>query len=97
MAEFFLDWDTGGVSPHIRYHRGDGKVIDQPSTEEPIHPGVWSVQWMNPEPMHSIEIATRHLLPRCYRQSLMTYASGWLNPSPCGRCIDAPSVIARKP
>ncbi len=56
---FFLDWDTGGVSPHIRYHRGDGKVIDQPSTQEPIHPGVWSVQWMNPEPMHSIEVVDK--------------------------------------
>ena len=28
---FFLDWDTGGPSPHIRYHRGDGTVVDQPS------------------------------------------------------------------
>jgi hypothetical protein len=25
---FFLDWDTGGGSPHIRYHRMDGTVRD---------------------------------------------------------------------
>ena len=53
---FFLDWDTGGGSPHIRYHRPDGSVRDSPSTEEPIHPGTWSVQWMKPEPMHAIEV-----------------------------------------
>lgn len=53
---FFLDWDTGGGSPHIRYHRPDGTVRDSPSTEEPSHPGQWSVQWMKPEPMHAIEV-----------------------------------------
>jgi hypothetical protein len=53
---FFLDWDTGGGSPHIRYHRGDGSVVDQPSHEEPVHPGRWSVSWMKPEPMHAIEV-----------------------------------------
>jgi hypothetical protein len=53
---FFLDWDTGGGSPHIRYHRPDGSVRDIPSTEEPMHPGRWSVHWMKPEPMHSIEV-----------------------------------------
>ena len=53
---FFLDWDTGGGSPHIRYHRPDGSVRDRPSTERPVHPGAWSVQWMNPEPMHAIEV-----------------------------------------
>ena len=53
---FFLDWDTGGGSPHIRYHRPDGSVRDSPSTEEPVHPGAWSVHWMKPEPMHSIEV-----------------------------------------
>jgi hypothetical protein len=47
---FFLSWDTGGKSPHIRYHRADGSVRDDPSKEEPIHAGRWSVQWMNPEP-----------------------------------------------
>jgi hypothetical protein len=53
---FFLDWDTGGKTPHVRYHAGDGSIRDEPSREEPIHPGVWRVQWMKPEPMHSIEV-----------------------------------------
>jgi hypothetical protein len=53
---FFLDWDTGGGSPHIRYHRADGSVRDTPSEESPIHPGTWSVHWMKPEPMHAIEV-----------------------------------------
>jgi hypothetical protein len=53
---FFLDWDTGGASPHIRYHRPDGSVRDNPSVKEPVHPGTWSVQWMKPEPMHAIEV-----------------------------------------
>jgi hypothetical protein len=52
---FFLSWDTGGKSPHIRYHRPDGSVRDIPSKVEPTHPGRWSV-WMNPEPMHAIEV-----------------------------------------
>ncbi len=52
---FFLDWDTGGRRPHIRYHRPDGSVRDSPGTEEPTHPGTWSVHWMKPEPMHAIE------------------------------------------
>jgi hypothetical protein len=52
---FFLDWDTGGPSPHVRYHRGDGTVTDQPSEPSPKHPGHWSVQWMKPEPLHAIE------------------------------------------
>src|SRR6201996_3306427 len=34
---FFLDWDTGGGSPHIRYHRGDGTVTDHPSTRSEEH------------------------------------------------------------
>lgn len=51
----FLDWDTGGPSPHIRYHRGDGTVAGQPSEQSPKHPGHWSVQWMKPEPLHAIE------------------------------------------
>jgi hypothetical protein len=53
---FFLSWDTGGKSPHIRYHRADGRVMDQPAKEEPAHAGSWSVGWMKPEPMHSIEV-----------------------------------------
>src|SRR5579863_322275 len=52
---FFLDWDTGGPSPHIRYHRGDGTVVDHPSRPEPTHPGQWVVHWMKPEPLHGIE------------------------------------------
>ncbi len=56
---FFLDWDTGGGSPHIRYHRGDGSVVDHPSREEPTHPGNWSVGWMKPEPMHAIEVVDK--------------------------------------
>lgn len=53
---FFLDWDTGGPSAHIKYHRGDGTVRDSPSESAPTHPGRWDVQWMNPEPMHAIEV-----------------------------------------
>jgi hypothetical protein len=52
----FLGYDAGGKSAHIRYHTPDGKVRDQPATEEPIHPGVWTADWMAPEPMHSIEV-----------------------------------------
>lgn len=53
---FFLDWDTGGGAPHIRYHRPDGSVRDSPGSDEPTHPGIWSVHWMKPEPMHAIEV-----------------------------------------
>jgi hypothetical protein len=56
---FFLSWDTGGGSPHIRYHRADGSVRDNPSVEEPVHPGVWDVRWMKPEPMHAIEVVDK--------------------------------------
>jgi hypothetical protein len=56
---FFLDWDTGGASPHIRYHRADGSVQDQPSRVEPMHAGAWSIHWMKPEPMHSIEVVEK--------------------------------------
>jgi hypothetical protein len=52
---FFLAWDTGGRSPHIRYHQPGGIVRDSPGKEEPVHAGRWSVQWMKPEPMHAIE------------------------------------------
>lgn len=51
---FFLAWDTGGNSPHIRYHTPTG-VRDSPSKAAPAHPGHWSVQWMKPEPLHAIE------------------------------------------
>jgi hypothetical protein len=51
-----LSWDTGGKSPHVRYRRADGSVRDIPSTNEAIHPGTWSVEWMKPEPMHAVEI-----------------------------------------
>jgi hypothetical protein len=57
---FFLDWDTGGKSPHIRYHRPDGIVRDSPSQEKPVHPGYWTVQWMEPEPMHAIETVEKY-------------------------------------
>jgi len=55
---FFLNWDTGGRSPHIRYHTLDG-VKDVASRETAVHPGNWSVQWMAPEPMHAIETVER--------------------------------------
>jgi predicted metal-dependent enzyme (double-stranded beta helix superfamily) len=51
-----LNWDTGGKTPHVRYRRPDGSVRDIPSTDEAIHPGAWSVEWMKPEPMHAVEI-----------------------------------------
>jgi len=52
---FFLEWDTGGKSPHIRYHRPGNVVTDEPSVDSAVHPGHWTVQWMKPEPMHAIE------------------------------------------
>lgn len=55
---FFLEWDTGGKSPHIRYHTPDG-VRDSPGHEEPVHAGRWRVRWMQPEPMHAIESVER--------------------------------------
>jgi hypothetical protein len=51
-----LSWDAGGKTPHIHYRRQDGSVQDIPSTDEAIHPGAWSVEWMKPEPMHAVEI-----------------------------------------
>ena len=53
---FFLSWDIGGKTPHVRYHRSDGTINDQPSTDRPTHPGKWTVHWMQPEPMHAIEV-----------------------------------------
>jgi hypothetical protein len=55
---FFLGWDMGGMTPHVRYHRPNG-VRDEPSVNRPIRPGQWSVQWMKPEPMHAIEVIDR--------------------------------------
>jgi hypothetical protein len=56
---FFLAWDTGGRTPHVRYLRPDGSVRDQPSISEPVHPGRWGIQWMRPEPMHAIQVVER--------------------------------------
>jgi hypothetical protein len=54
---FFLGYETGGKTAHLRYHTADGKVRDQTSRTEPVHAGVWdSGGWMAPEPMHSIEV-----------------------------------------
>ena len=36
---FFLDWDTGGKSPHIRYHQPGNIVRDVQSTDTPASPG----------------------------------------------------------
>lgn len=56
---FFLNWDTGGKTPHVRSLRPDGNMQGQPSMNEPVHPGKWSVQWMEPEPMHAIHVVER--------------------------------------
>jgi hypothetical protein len=60
---FFLDWDTGGKSPHIRYHQPGNIVRDSPSVDSPVHPGHWSVHWMKPEPMHAIETVENYYSP----------------------------------
>ncbi len=60
---FFLEWDTGGRSPHVRYHRPDGSVHDSPSEESSGHPGRWRVQWMKPEPLHAIETVEKFDTP----------------------------------
>jgi hypothetical protein len=60
---FFLDWDTGGKSPHIRYHQPGNIVRDVQSTDTPAHPGRWSVHWMKPEPMHAIETVENYYSP----------------------------------
>jgi len=52
---FFVDWDTGGRSPHIRYRTPDGKVRDIASRDEPAHAGRWQVHWMEPEPIEVVE------------------------------------------
>ena len=56
---FFLSWDRGGKTPHVRYLRPDGSVQDEPSKNGPGHPGRWSIQWMKPEPMHAIQVVDR--------------------------------------
>lgn len=56
---FFLKWDTGGKTPHIRYLRPDASVRDEPSAEHPVHPGMWSIHWMKPESMHAIQVIDR--------------------------------------
>jgi hypothetical protein len=60
---FFLDWDVGGKSPHIRYHQPGNIVRDVPSQDSPVHPGHWSVHWMKPEPMHAIETVENYYSP----------------------------------
>jgi hypothetical protein len=60
---FLLDWDTGGKSPHIRYHRPGNIVRDVPSQDSPVHPGRWSVHWMKSEPMHAIETVENYASP----------------------------------
>lgn len=52
---FFLDWDAGGKTNHLRYHRQDGSTRDIPSVDTPAQPGHWTVKWHEPEPMHAIE------------------------------------------
>jgi hypothetical protein len=57
---FFVDWDVGGRTNHLRYHRADGSVREIPSVDTPTHAGVWRVKWMEPEPMHAIETVEKH-------------------------------------
>ncbi len=52
----FLGYDTGGSTPHIRYHTADGDVREQLSHAEPEHEGYWDGEWMAPEPLHAIEV-----------------------------------------
>lgn len=60
---FFLDWDTGGKSPHIRYHQPGNVIRDIPSADHPVTTGHWSVHWMKPEPMHAIETVENYYSP----------------------------------
>jgi hypothetical protein len=60
---FFLDWDTGGKSPHIRYHQPGNLVRDIPSADHPVTTGHWSVHWMKPEAMHAIETVEKYSSP----------------------------------
>jgi hypothetical protein len=56
---FFLDWDTGDKTPHVRYLRPDGSVRDEAGSDQLAHPGKWSLRWMKPEPMHAIQVVSR--------------------------------------
>ncbi len=56
---FFLSWDTGGKTPHVRYLREGRTPRDEPSVNEPVHAGRWRLQWMKPEPMHAIQVIDR--------------------------------------
>lgn len=56
---FFLSWDQGGKTPRVRYFRPDGSVRDEPSVGRWVHPGRWSIGWMDPEPMHAIQTVDR--------------------------------------
>ena len=56
---FFLDWDTGGKTPHVRYLRPGASARDEPSVDNPMHPGKWSIGWMKPESMHAIQVVAR--------------------------------------
>jgi hypothetical protein len=60
---FFLDWDTGGKTSHIRYHQPGNIVRDSPSTDHPVRTGHWLVHWMQPEPMHAIETVDNYSTP----------------------------------
>lgn len=51
-----LDWDTGGGTPHIHYIKPGQPPRDVAATGGSSHPGKWSVHWMQPEPMHSIDV-----------------------------------------
>lgn len=44
------------ASPTFRYHRPDDTICDSPDREVPLHSGIWTVQWMYPEPMHAMEV-----------------------------------------
>src|SRR5216684_2557828 len=49
--------DTGGRTSHVSYHRPDGGVKDIPSREMPVRDScTWSVQWIEPKPMHAVKI-----------------------------------------
>src|SRR5450755_2448492 len=60
---FFLNWDSGGRSPHIRHHQPGGIVRNSQGSEQPIHAGHWVVRWMKPEPMHAIDSVDNNRAP----------------------------------
>jgi hypothetical protein len=51
-----ISWDTGGGTAHIHYLGQNRPMRDIPSVERPAHEGSWSLHWMEPEPMHAIEV-----------------------------------------